>query len=59
MLALCRSSRQVVRKKGLFRNMPYQYRVVLVMAALLFLTGQIAGAVLKLCGWPSAWLSCL
>jgi hypothetical protein len=42
------------KKTGLFSNMPYSRRVIVLLAALLFMTGQIVGAMLN--RFAYAWL---
>jgi hypothetical protein len=43
------------KRKGLFPTMPYGDRVILVLAALLFMTGQIVGALLNWFGYAWLW----
>jgi hypothetical protein len=43
------------KRKGLFPAMPYGDRVILVLAALLFMTGQIVGALLNWFGYAWLW----
>jgi len=43
------------KKAGLFSNMPYSRRVIVVLAALLFMTGQIVGSLLNRFGYAWLW----
>jgi hypothetical protein len=43
------------KKTGMFSNVPYSSRVTVALAALLFMMGQIAGALLNWFGYAWLW----